>query len=503
MKTEREQNTILLINPPFYRLYGETYSNNRYPLSLGYMAGTIKTETNWKVFVYDADFATNSVAWQVTYLSGVGFDNYQRNLNNTEGKVWQELKAKIAEYKPRVVGIYCCASNYASTKIIARLVKQINKDTIVIVGGPHPTAVGREILGEESVDIVVKGEGERTIVKLLNALCKADLRPLAEIKGIIYRTGQNVVETPDSEFIDDLDELCFPYVYAHEVLIDFEKHPRSAFRHVLATRGCPYNCFFCGSRCLWGRKTRYRSVENVVEEIKSLQKIGGQIEFVDDTFGTDQKYTHKLCDLLISECPRLIWTCETRADLIDDELIVHMKKAGCSSIFVGIESGSNTILEKMRKGITVEQSLSAVNIIRKHGIKLTAFFLIGTPWETRDTLRETFAVMKKIKGLLGYSIFTPYPGTEAFDYCRREGLITEDYDPNIYNHQSPENCFCMNLRKEEFRKIASEIEKYVDRNNSGQRLGNFLSRDTLRAVHNYGIKWSLKILIDMIRARLG
>lgn len=502
MQTHRKQNTILLVNPPFYRLYKETYSSNRYPLSLGYIAGTIAKETDWKPIVYNADFATGSEAWLMSYLSGVGFNNYLENLKKTSSRIWDEVKSTMARCKPVVVGIYCCAGNLASSKIIGRLAKEINKQTIVIIGGPHPTAVGSQMLSDPNIDIVVKGEGEITTVELLDAISKAD--SLSGIKGIIFREGQDIVEAPDREVMKDLDALCFPHQYAREVLIDYDKHPKSAFKNILATRGCHYTCFFCGSNCIWGRKTRFRSVENVVEEIKSLQKMGiNRIEFADDTFAINKEYTHRLCDSLIRNCPQIRWDCETRVDLVDEELLIHMKRAGCHSVFLGIESGNNEILRNVRKGITIEQALSAAKIIRKHGIRLTAFFIIGTPWETEDTLNDTFIAMQKVKGFLGYSIFTPYPGTEAFEYCRKLGLIKDGHDMVLYNHQSPENCFCTKIQKERFRKIAARIEKYVDQNNARQRLLSTFSLDTLYDVRNYGLRWSLKILENLLNVQLS
>jgi hypothetical protein len=161
-----------------------------------------------------------------------------------------------------------------------------------------------------------------------------------------------------------------------------------------------------------------------------------------------------------------------------------MKEAGCRFIYVGVESADNGILAHMRKGVTVEHAVGAVNLIRKHGIRLRANFVIGTPWETEQTLNETFAAMKAIKGEFAYSIFTPYPGTEAFDYCKSAGLITNDYDPALHNHQSPENSFSLKIGRERFRELASKIEDYVDMRNTQELLKrSVLSPRTTIALH--------------------
>jgi anaerobic magnesium-protoporphyrin IX monomethyl ester cyclase len=499
LKLQNIKRNVLLVNPPFYRLYKDTYSNVRYPLSLGYLGATISKETNWSITVYNADFAINSEARQVSYLAGEGFKNFIDKLGNLSSPIWEEVKSTMENLKPAVVGIYSSVATWDSACIVAKLAKQINKKILTVLGGPYPTTVGADALRDQNIDVAVIGEGERTIIDLLNAIDNKE--SFDKVKGIIYKSNDQTVKTEKRDLIQDLDTLCFPYDYAPKILKDYKRHPKSAFKYILATRGCPYDCFFCGSRCVWGTKVRFRSVSNVAKELKSIMKNGvRQIEFVDDTFGTSKEYTHQLCDSMIRNCKGLRWSCETRVDLIDEATLLHMKKAGCHSIYIGIESGNNQILKEMRKNITIEQALAAAQIIRKQCIQLTAFFMIGTPWETEATLSDSFNAMKKIDGLITYSIFTPYPGTEAFEYCRQEKLIDEKYETGLYNHQSPENCFCMNIPKERFRELASEIEAYVDKRNARFFLRNILTANTLREIRGYGVYWSFKVLKDIISA---
>jgi tRNA A37 methylthiotransferase MiaB len=500
MISRKEKQRILLVNPPHHRLYKDTYSTNRYPIGLGYLAGMIKSKTDWGVMVYNADFVQNSeLGISHSYATGTGFKNYLRNLGDLSNPIWEEVRKTIADYSPMVVGIYCCAASFVSAGIVAKIAKELSQKTIVVLGGPHPTAVGKDVLKEPNIDIAVRGEGELTILELLDAIGKG--APLDKVRGIAYRVYHETVETPERECINDLDSLCFPYKNAPEVLKDFEKYPKSAFREIFVSRGCPYNCFFCGSRYVLGRKLRLRSVANVLEEIESLRRIGlTWIEFGDDTFGADKEYTRQLCDSLIRECPGILWGCLTRVDLIDEQTIALMKKAGCRSIDIGIESGNNEMLKKIRKGITIEQAVAAANMIRRHGIRLTANFIIGFPEETEKTLNDTFAAMKKIKGRLVYNIFTPYPGTEAFEYCRRNGLVNDDFNISLYNHQSPENCFCLNIRKERFRELASEIEKSIDKHNAKQDLRSILSLGAWHKIRDYGFSGSLRKLFSAIRS---
>jgi radical SAM superfamily enzyme YgiQ (UPF0313 family) len=272
--------------------------------------------------------------------------------------------------------------------------------------------------------------------------------------------------------------------------------------NIFTARGCPYNCLFCGSRKIWSRKPRFRSAENVIKEIKGLQKLGIKlIRFDDDTFGINKGHLIELCNALIEECPGLQWSCELHVNLIDEQTIALMKKAGCYNIQVGIESGNNDILRAIRKNITIEEALRACEIIKKHGIELQAFFIVGFPQETEETLRDTFKAMKKTKcDLLAYSIFTPYPGTETFDLCKEKGLIGPDFDLSLYGHQSPANHFC-SIDAVRFRQLVSEIEKMADRKNSRARIKSILSLSTLKKIQMYGISESIRKSLKLIAGK--
>jgi anaerobic magnesium-protoporphyrin IX monomethyl ester cyclase len=490
---KQNERKILLIEPPFYRLFKNTYSLNRYPLSLGYLAGAIREETNWNVLVYNADFYPNSEEMKIGFLTGIGFETYLKNLEQKSGQVWKEIKLTLEEYKPTVVGISVKSQNFTSALIVAELVKAINRQTIVIVGGPHPSMVGTNLLlNNPNIDISVICEGENTITELLNAI-EAE-KELDNIQGIIYRKEGGIFETAPREFIKNLDSLSFPHEYASEVLKDYNQYSKSAFQNIFAIRGCPYNCSFCGSRNIWTRKVRFRSVGNVIKEIKGLQKLGlKNVHFDDDTFGINKKYITDLCNAIILECKGLRWSCEINVKLVDEQTISNMKSAGCSAIQIGIESGNNEILAAIRKDITIEEALAACEIIKKHGIELQAFFIVGFPQETEDTLKETVAAMKKTKcDNICYSIFTPYPGTEAFEYCREKGLIGDDYNVSLYNHQSPANTFSMNIAPERFRILVSEIEKMVDRKNYLNRIKKIFSFNTFTRIKEQGMSRSIK-----------
>lgn len=489
---------ILLVYPPFYRLFKDAYSLTSHPLALGHLASAILKRGAWDVLTYNADFNPDPRREQHikhTYVASAGFASYLAHLDDPKRPIWDAMRATIAAYQPTVVGICIKSPLFASGRMVARIVKQLNKNTVVIAGGAHVSTVGGEVLQCPDVDIGVIGEGERTIVELLDAL-QADA-DLSSIKGLVFRRDGQIIQTPCREFIEDLDVLGFPHETAPTTLKDYDAYPRTAFQYIFATRGCPFGCFFCGSRNVWTRQVRFRSPENVTAEINSLRGQFGlkRVFFSDDTFGVTPRYIQALCEALRRDCPGLHWGCETHANVVTEESIAAMKRAGCDLIKLGVESGNNDILRQIQKSTTIEQAYVACDIINRHRIALQVFFQVGFPWETEQTLADTVAAMKRIKSdFIILSIFTPYPGTAAFDFCRKNGLIDEHFDIALFNHQSPANHFCLGIQPQRFRVLVAEIEKMVDRMNHLRRLKRLMSvQNVCRKVSEIGLLQTLKV----------
>ncbi|MDD5617922.1 MAG: radical SAM protein [Candidatus Omnitrophica bacterium] len=487
---------ILLIEPPFYRLFKETYSLIKYPLSLAYLAAMIKRDTDWDVVVYNADFSEYREGWKIRYIRDKGFYNYLQILKNPQAYIWREIKEAILEFNPDIIGISIKSQNFAAAKNIAKIAKDINKDIVVMAGGPHASMASSDILNFKEFQICVRGEGEETIKELLRSFATQELNNLDKISGISYSRQGEIHHNPDRGYMEDLDSLPFPHKFAPEVLKDYEKYPKEAFQGIFATRGCPYDCFFCGSRLIWGRKIRYRSSENVTEEIKGLQKLGLRtVHFEDDSFGINKDYTMELCNRLKNKCIDLRWSCEINVKSADKEMISAMKESGCYAISLGVESGNDDILRKINKHITVNEILAAYKTIKKERILLTTFFIIGFPWDNRHTINDTYNLIKKMSdSVISYSIFTPYPGTEAYDYCKEKGLIKEPFDVSLYNHQSPANSFCVNLSYDEFRRMAERVEDLAERINLINQIKRFFLWDFKRKIANFDIRFILKEL---------
>lgn len=470
VSTNTNDKKIILMEPPFCRLYQDDYSFGLYPLALGYLAGAVLKDTKWNVQTYNADFCHDINPISLEFMIGQGYSNYLAALKDPTASIWQEIREVLADFRPDVVGISAKTQTLASAAMVARIAKEMDPKVTVVVGGPHPSMVGGQVLKDyPQMDVAVRGEGEATLVDLLQAL-EQD-RDLASVRGICFRRNGAVVDNPPREMIADLDSLPFPYATAPQVLRDHALYPPRAYRDILALRGCPFNCMYCGSRQIWTRKVRFRSVGNVVAEMKGLWSLGLEsIRFSDDTFGVSKRYIKELCAAIATELPGMTWHCELHTKLVDPEVLAIMKRSGCRRIQLGVESGNNQVLKAMRKGVTIDKTLRACRMIKKAGIHLEGFFMIGFPQETEESLADTVRAMKKSGcDSIIYSIFTPYPGTEMFSFCQDHDLIPDDFDPCLYNHQSPANYFCMNISPERFRQLAARVERMVDRYNRIRR----------------------------------
>jgi len=486
----KKNKRLMLIEPPFYRLYHDQYCLVKYPLALGYLSGAVIKNTNWSVQTYNADFNVNKKVFdpENDYISGVGFKRYLSSLKNYSMPIWDEIKNSIQNYDPSVIGISAKTQNFVSASMVARIAKEINPEIKIIVGGVHPTMNGPKVLDCKDVDFLSIGEGENTIVELLNALEKNE--DLNSVKGIIFKDNGKIVRTKPQSYVENLDTLDFPLLNAPHVLKDFDKYPKEAFGYIFASRGCPYACTFCESKSMWTRKVRYRTHEDVVAELKKLYEFGvRKVNFDDDTFGISKKNIKKMNDLMHDEVPNMTYTCETVVQLAKDENVVKdMKRGGCTATFVGIESGNNEMLKKIKKTQTTDECVQAINNLRKHGIESHAFIMVGFPDETEDTFKQTMDFIPELNpdGII-FSIFTPYPGSDIYNECKEKGIIEGDFDLVLYNHLSPLNCFTKNIPKERFYELRQKAFKYVDDYNSKAKF-----RRGMSSLYNLGFRITWK-----------
>jgi len=343
----------------------------------------------------------------------------------------------IVSFNPNIIGVSIITA-YATRakKIIIELKKNLN-NSFYVIGGVHPTALPEESIKIFDVDCVVIGEGEKTMKDLCWAIKNES--PLENINGILYRDGKgNIIKTFPQSLIEDLDTLPFPARH----LINFEKYlfPPGVIRgywsekctSVMTSRGCPYQCIWCGSQIIFGRKVRRRSVENVIREIELLKKEYkiDTIWFVDDTFTLNKKWIKEFCDQLIIKNMDLRWGCQAHVETIDEEMVVLMKKAGLIQLDFGVESGSEKVLKILKKHSNEEKIKNAFKIAKKVGVRTMATFMFGNPGENSEDIEKTLKLAKEIKPNFVSSYFlTPFPGTELMEMAEKNNwLICRNYD---------------------------------------------------------------------------
>ena len=345
-------------------------------------------------------------------------------------KPWEDVKDRIKEIlvkeKPEIVGVSCMTTNRTASFEIAKLAKSLNPYVTVILGGVHSSLMYKQILEKLPVDFVVIGEAEETIVELLKEL-KKKKPDYTKIKGIAFKNKNQVIKTDIRPYIKDLDKLPFPN---HHYFEDNIKRYKTLY--VTTSRGCPFACKFCSTSVHWGRVRRQRSVDNVIEEIKTLKDkypYAEKIVFNDDEFILNKGWAKEFCSRLIKENLGLKWWCCVRVTSVDEEIVSLMKKAGCFAVTLGIESGSPKILNYINKNIDRNLVKKAFDTCEKYGLPAGMFLMVGLPGENSKTIKETISLMKEINsGNLGLpGLFQVYPGNETYNLAKQQGFITDDY----------------------------------------------------------------------------
>lgn len=354
------------------------------------------------------------------------------NLIKTE----EELKDEIKKNENDIMGISCMTPFLENSLNIVGYVKEIMPKTPVILGGPHPTVLPRETLKIRGVDYIVIGEGEITLLELIKTIEKG--RSLAKVKGIGYKEGGKIKITEPRPPIENLDELPMPArdllptfdYYCERFGIDYFTEPPATT--MFTSRGCPFNCNFCQPTVhnLFGRKTRFRSPEKVVEEIIFLKKKYGinKIYFQDDTFTLDKQRVHNICRLIKENDLHLRWAINSRVNTVNRELIFAMKKAGCENISFGVESCSQKILNNMNKGTIVEQEIDAFRWCNEAKMFTVCNLMLGYPGETMETMNETRIGIRTLRpDRIDLHITFPEPGTVLYEQVVKSCIFKKDY----------------------------------------------------------------------------
>lgn len=398
---------ILFINPPFAKYDGvEGHGGKMPPLNLGYLASFVREKKpKFEIDILDCE------ALNLSY---------------------QQIKNYLEKFGPDIVAATMPTPAYQQVIKVAGLTKDADQKIKIVVGGPHPTALPRETLAEKDIDFAVIGEGELTFLELLGTL-ENNKKDFHEIKGLAFKDESgNIVENPRRELIQNLDSLPFP---AKNML------PMNAYylpatkriaggvpMNMITSRGCPFNCTFCMAKTIWHRQTRFRSVKNVVDEIEEDVKKYNSVDFTfhDEFFTVNRERVLEFCAELKKRELNIKWFCQARCGMVDEEMLIIMKNAGCERIGFGFESGDEKILKLMQKNNTLESARESARLCKKTGVRIAGAFILGYPGEDENTIKNTIRFAKEINpDTAAFFIAIPYPGTELYRLAIENGYIKQ------------------------------------------------------------------------------
>ena len=390
------------------------------PLGLAYIASALE-KNNYKVTILDA------------LASGIN--------NKENGNGWvrtglkdNEIKNEIKKFDPDIIAISSMFTAYSfDTYNCAKLVKEVNPNIPVIVGGAHASANPDILLTDKHIDVVINGEGEHTILDLLERF--ENKKDIYSVKGTTVKKGSKIFHNPPRPYIEDLDSLPFPArhllpmdIYLQQAEQYGEYLMRQPQLGIVTSRGCPGKCVFCSIHSVWGHKWRGRSAENVVDEIEYLvnkYKIR-EFSFLDDNFSLDKKRTIKICDEIRRRKLDIKWCTPNGVALwtLDKELIRIMKDSGCYRLTFGIESGNYETQKFIGKVIKLERAKSLIEYANKIGLWTISTFIIGFPFENQKSIEDT--IKYSINCDTDFALFYllgPFLGTPVYEIVKKEGLL--------------------------------------------------------------------------------
>ncbi|MHB8066853.1 MAG: B12-binding domain-containing radical SAM protein [Desulfobaccales bacterium] len=440
---------ILLMDPPWYVFMKGLLRQPNAPLGSCYLAAVLE-QAGFEVAVFNSDLITTGGDNQYSQEMQV-YRDFLSEQADPGHPVWQQVERVLRDFAPDVLGLTVRTPALSSALHAAALAKQLRPDIKVVLGGPHPTVMPDDTATLSNVDAVVCGEGEQTILDLVRSWDQG--RSLKGLPGVSYwdQETQTVVHGPKRPLIEDLDTLPFP---AKHLIVD--RHSLMEEDHyctIMFSRGCPARCIFCSSPAIWTRRVRFRSAGNMIKEmLRTHEQYNTRFfSFQDDTFTVSKKRISELCEEIIASgltsVPGFRWACNTRPELVSEPLLEKMYEAGCAVVAIGVESGNDDILKKMKKGYTTAQVREAARMIKASGLTLSAQFLIGMPFETEAQIWDTYRLAEELEPVsVMLSVATPLPGTELYQMSREMGYfqdglsweqITTKNDGVIFNRKYP------------------------------------------------------------------
>ena len=395
---------IALLYPPPWKIPGASEAPD--PTDgppIGYKAGDL-----------DADF------YQTPYgLFSLGAQalraGHQVKVLNLSSYAWSRVEEIVRALDADVFGMSCWTANRRGVALVADLVKRVHPSAHVVVGGPHATPLAKELLAHHpAIDTVCMGESDVTFMELVGRV--AAKGSVTGLTGTAYRDGAKVVVAPERAQIKDLDSLASPQDY-------FETHI------LMTSRGCPWACTFCGAETSWGRGFRSNSIGYVVDAMaKMVARLPVKmLQIKDDTFTTHKKRVVQLCREIRARGLNFFWSCDTRVDMLDEELLREMRLAGCQRLSLGVESGSQRILDLIQKKITVDEIATTTQLAKRYGIKVRYYMMLGNRGDTAESMDETLQFLERARPHeYIFSCLSIYPGTPDFKDAEKAGWLDRE-----------------------------------------------------------------------------
>ncbi len=400
---------IVLVRPPYYAVLGSEEKIGNIPLGLCYIASFLE-QFGHEVEILDCESLNlterkNAGKAEAFLKWNTAYPIVAEIMNNPKYFIWDEIANKIIGMNPDLIGFTSYTPTMSFVNYVSRKIK-LKCDIPIMLGGPHPTSLPELSLQESNADFVILGEGENAVLKLISDLQK-------NIQKKTYY-GNPV----------DLDKLPLPARY----LLNPQNYYKEAFGYIMTSRGCPYNCIFCASHTLWGKKIRFRNIKNIVNEIVQIQNKYDLNVFriADDLFPINYKRVKSFADELERKNCKINFRCGSRVDTISWDILLALKDAGCKEISFGIEAGSQRILNLIDKGITLKKIRKTIKLTKKMGIKTIVYFMIGHPTETLSDINDSISLIDELdadRTLL--NLVTPLPGTKLVDYVIED--ISKDW----------------------------------------------------------------------------
>jgi radical SAM superfamily enzyme YgiQ (UPF0313 family) len=334
---------------------------------------------------------------------------------NLSGFAWSRAEEVVRELDADVYGMSCWTANRRGVALLARAIRKHHPRACIVIGGPHATPLAREMLAHHpEIDCATIGESDGTFAELVARVGEG--RSLDGLAGAVVRTKNGIQAGPERENVRDLDTLECPHRY-------YDTHI------VMTSRGCPWACTFCGAETTWGRGFRGHSVAYVLDMLESaLARVRVRmIQIKDDTFTTNKKRVLELCRGIRAKKLNFLWSCDTRVDVLNEELLHEMRLAGCQRLSLGVESGSQRILDAIHKNITVDEIVEAAELAKRYGVQVRFYMMLGNRGETAESFRETLAFLERAKPhQYIFSCLSVYPGTADFHEAERAGWLDRE-----------------------------------------------------------------------------